>query len=137
VILSEEGVRLRAPSFRVPDVRLVTVRIALAVDPSGAVGHSWGKARTVAVVTVRDGSIVAWDEFDVAWDEAHDQGAHGSHHARVVRFLREHEVDTVLAAHVGEPMVRMLNTMGVRLELGVAGEARAAVEAVAAVPPSL
>ena len=137
MITSEGGCPLRAPSFRAPDVKLVAVRIALAVDPSGAVGASWGKARTVAVATVRDGSIVAWDEFDVAWDEAHDQGTHGSHHARVVTFLREHEVDTVLAAHVGEPMVRMLNTMGLRLELGVTGDARAAVEAQAAEPPPL
>lgn len=84
----------------------------------------------MAVAEVSAGAITAWDEFDVGWDVSHDSGTHGAHHARVVRFLTEHEVAVVLASHVGEGMVRMLATMGVRLELGVTGNARQAVLAV-------
>jgi len=103
------------------------VNVAVAVDPAGAVGHSWGKAPRVAVAEVSDGQIVRWQEFDVAWDVSHDAGTHGSHHARVVRFLKNNDVAVVLASHVGDGMVRMLDTMGIRLELGVAGDARQAV----------
>lgn len=110
---------------------LMCVIAAVAVEPSGQVGHAWGKARTVAVASVTDGCIEQWDEFDVAWDESHDSGTHGAHHADVVRFLNEHAVDVVLASRVGDGMARMLGSMGVRLELGVSGDARAAVEAAA------
>ncbi|HRY10899.1 MAG TPA: NifB/NifX family molybdenum-iron cluster-binding protein [Candidatus Nanopelagicales bacterium] len=103
------------------------MNVAVAVDGSGNVGHSWGKAARVAVAQVADGRIAAWDEYDVGWDVAHDAGTHGAHHARVVRFLKEHAVEVVLASHVGDGMVRMLNTMGVRLDLGVTGEAKQAV----------
>lgn len=81
----------------------------------------------MAVAQVAHGQIAAWDEYDVGWDVAHDAGTHGAHHARVVRFLQEHEVEVVLASHVGDGMVRMLNTMGVRLDLGVTGDAKQAV----------
>lgn len=104
-----------------------SMKVALAVDESGNVGHSWGKAQRVAVADVVDGAIARWEEFDVGWDVAHDAGTHGAHHARVVRFLKEHDVTVVLAAHVGDGMVRMLDTMGIRLDLGVTGDARQAV----------
>ena len=103
------------------------MNVALAVDESGDVGRSWGKAPRVAVAEVSDGRIVRWEEFDVGWDVSHDAGTHGSHHARVVRFLKDNDVAVVLASHVGDGMVRMLDTMGIRLELGVAGDARQAV----------
>ena len=103
------------------------MNVALAVDGSGDVGRTWGKAPRVAVAQVAHGQIVAWEEFDVGWDVAHDAGTHGAHHARVVRFLKDHDVDVVLAGHVGDGMVRMLNTMGVRLEIGVSGDAKQAV----------
>ena len=44
-----------------------------------------------------------------------------------MRFLKEHDVEVVLASHVGDGMVRMLDTMGVRLELEVTGDAKQAV----------
>lgn len=102
--------------------------IAVPTDPSGDVGHSWGRARTVAVAHVSNGQIEQWDEFDVRWDQSHDSGTHGSHHATVARFLKEHEVTAVLVTKVGDGMARMLHTMGVRMESGVTGDARAAVE---------
>lgn len=104
------------------------VNIAVATDPSGNVGHSWGKARTVAIAHIAHGRIESWDEFDVGWDQSHDSGTHGSHHAAVARFLKEHEVTVVLVTRVGDGMARMLHTMGVRMESGITGDARAAVE---------
>jgi predicted Fe-Mo cluster-binding NifX family protein len=103
------------------------VKAAVAVDESGNVGHSWGRAARVAVAEVVDGRIEAWDEYDVGWDVSHDAGSHGAHHARVVRFLKEHDVGLVLAAHVGDGMVRMLDTMSIRLVRDAAGDARQAV----------
>ena len=77
----------------------------------------------MAVAEIEDGR----NESDVGWDVAPDSGTHGAHHARVVRFLKEHDVEVVLASHVGDGMVRMLDTMGVRLELEVTGDAKQAV----------
>lgn len=107
--------------------------IAIPVDPEGQVGHSWGKAPAVAVARVGAAGVEDWAEFAVEWDRLHDEGTHGSHHARVVTFLRDHEVEVVAVRHVGDGMRRMLPSMGVRLVEGVAGPARTAVVEVAAV----
>lgn len=110
--------------------------IAAAIDPDGQLGHSWGKARRVAIADVVAGRVEAWDEFDVGWDRLHDEGSHGSHHARVVAFLREHRVQVVAADHVGEGMRRMLATMGTTLVEGARGPARAVLVSLAALPDS-
>lgn len=107
--------------------------VAVAVQPTGMVGHSWGKAETVALATVEGGAVIDWQQFPVGWDVSHEEGSHGGHHARVVTFLREHAVQAVVVDHVGDGMRRMLGTMGVALHEGVTGDARAAVIA-AAVP---
>jgi predicted Fe-Mo cluster-binding NifX family protein len=106
--------------------------VAIPVEPSGQVGHSWGRAPLVAVAEVVDGSITRWDVHEVGWDRSHDEGTHGAHHARVVRFLRENAVDAVLVQHVGEGMHRTLGSMGVKLGEGQHGDARSAVLAAAA-----
>jgi predicted Fe-Mo cluster-binding NifX family protein len=54
----------------------------------------------------------------------------GSHHARVVTFLRDHHVEAVVANHMGDGMVRTLDTMGLPCTWAAAGDARAAVQAV-------
>ena len=100
--------------------------IAVPVDPDGSVGRTWGKARSVAVATVQDGAVTGWTLHDVGWDVAHDAGTHGAHHARVIRFLRDNDVQVVLVRHVGEGMRRMLTTAGVDLRQGVDGDAAAA-----------
>jgi predicted Fe-Mo cluster-binding NifX family protein len=48
----------------------------------------------------------------------------------VVTFLREHQVEAVVANHIGPGMVRMMETMGLPMHLGAAGDAREAVQAV-------
>ncbi|MGV8966435.1 MAG: NifB/NifX family molybdenum-iron cluster-binding protein [Cellulomonas sp.] len=93
----------------------------------GQVDPRWGKADWIAVSDVIEGQITSWHEFEVSWSRLHDEGTPGSHHARVVRFLKEHQIETVVANHIGDGMVRMLATMGLPTYLGVSGEARAAV----------
>ncbi|MEP7191987.1 MAG: NifB/NifX family molybdenum-iron cluster-binding protein [Actinomycetota bacterium] len=87
----------------------------------------WGRADWVAVADVVGGEIVSWREVEVSWSRLHDEGTPGSHHARVVTFLREHQVEAVVANHMGDGMVRTLDTMGLPVHLGAAGDARAAV----------
>lgn len=108
------------------------VIVCVPVTADGQVAAGWGRAPAVAVATVSGGAIDGWRVHDVRWDEAHDAGTEGSHHARIARFLREQEVQRVVAGHMGEPMVRMLGSMRVAVTLEAAGDARAAV--LAAVP---
>ncbi|WP_407341653.1 NifB/NifX family molybdenum-iron cluster-binding protein [Pengzhenrongella phosphoraccumulans] len=93
----------------------------------GQVDPRWGKADRIAVADVIEGEIKAWREFEVSWSTLHDEGTPGSHHARVVRFLKEHHIEIVVANHIGDGMVRMLATMSLPTHLGATGDARAAV----------
>ena len=109
------------------------VSTVVAVNVSGSlVGGGWGKAQRVAVATVDDGGVTDWVEHDVRWDLAHDEGTEGSHHARIVRFLRDNAVEVVVTGHMGPPMARMLGTMGIRALVDVTGDARAAAATAAA-----
>jgi predicted Fe-Mo cluster-binding NifX family protein len=94
-------------------------------------GGGWGRAQRIAIATVEDGVLGSWTEHDVRWDLAHDEGTEGSHHARVVRFLRDNGVQVVATGHMGPPMARMLETMGLRAVMDVSGDARAAAIAAA------
>jgi predicted Fe-Mo cluster-binding NifX family protein len=93
----------------------------------GTVGPGLGRASRVALASVTDGHISSWEELEVGWDGLHDQGAEGAHHARIARFLLDHDVEVVIAQHLGAGMQRTLGSMGVRLVLGVDGDARRAV----------
>ncbi len=55
---------------------------------------------------------------------------HGAHHARIVRFLREHQVEAVVTGHAGPPMVRTLEAMGLACVMGATGGARQAAQVV-------
>ena len=105
--------------------------ICLAVADDGCIDPHWGRAQRVAIAAVEDGTITRWEEFDVSWDTLHDTSPEGAHHARVARFLREHQADTVLAHHMGAGMASMLQKMGVAVSLGIVGDARQAVTAAA------
>jgi predicted Fe-Mo cluster-binding NifX family protein len=107
------------------------------------VGGGLGRAQTMAVVDIESGRVISWQEYEVRWDLSHDQIAlghtggpgavsHGSHHARIVSFLRDHAVEVVVTGHAGPPMAHTLDLKGVRLVTDVVGDARtAAVTAVA------
>ena len=105
--------------------------VCIPVSTDRQMGHSWGKASRVAVVTVREGAITDWTEHAVAWDESHDLGTEGSHHARVVRFLLEQHITTVVAEHMGPPMANTIGKMGIDLHIGVSGSPEDAITAVA------
>jgi predicted Fe-Mo cluster-binding NifX family protein len=98
------------------------------------VGGGWGRAQRVAIATVEDGTVTDWVEHDVRWDLAHDEGTEGSHHARVVRFLRENAVQVVATGHMGPPMERMLGTMGIRAVTSASGDPRTVAVAAARTP---
>lgn len=103
--------------------------VAVPVLPDGSLDPRWGRAQRVAVADVRDGQVVVWTEHEVGWGDAHDLGTEGSHHARVARFLQEHGVEVVAAHHMGEGMLRMLESMSIRAALGASGPARSAAAA--------
>lgn len=101
--------------------------ICVPVTAGGAVDPRWGRADRVAIAETAGGEIASWRELDVGWGTLHDEGTEGSHHARIARFLRDHDVQTVVADHMGPPMAHMLQQMGLTVLFGAAGDARAAV----------
>ena len=101
--------------------------IAIPVDAADQVAHGWGRAPRIALASATDGVITGWQVHDVGWDVEHDEGTEGSHHARVVTFLRDNAVEMVVAEHMGDGMVRILGSMHLPVVLGAAGDARAAV----------
>ena len=104
--------------------------VCAPVTKEGMIDPRWGRADWVAVADVVDGEVVSWREVEVSWSRLHDEGTPGSHHARVVSFLRDEHVEAVVVNHMGDGMTRMLETMGLPVHLGAAGDARAAVQAV-------
>jgi predicted Fe-Mo cluster-binding NifX family protein len=108
--------------------------VCAPVTREGMIDPRWGRADRVALADVADGQIVSWQEIEVSWSRLHDEGPPGSHHARVVTFLREHLVGAVVANHIGDGMVRMLDTMGLPVHLGASGDARTAVQAAVGTP---
>ena len=108
--------------------------VILAIHVSGnQVGDGLGHAHTMAVADVQDGQVTSWQEFDVGWDESHPSGghdeadgpggSHGAHHARIVRFMREHNVQAVVTGHIGPPMAHTLDLMGIAV-VTAQGDAR-------------
>ena len=104
----------------------------VAVAGDGLVDPRWGRADKMAVAEVEEGAIASWEEYEVHWGMLHDQGSERRHHARVAQFIRQHHVEVVLARHIGGGMQNVLDTMGVKVRLGIEGDARRAVEALAA-----
>ncbi len=103
--------------------------VCVPVTGEGLVDPRWGRADRVAVAKVTGHEVEDWQEFEVGWGSLHDAGTEGSHHARVARFLREHQVQAVVANHMGADMEHMLVKMGLTVRLGAMGAAREAVAA--------
>ena len=111
--------------------------VATPVTPDGRLAGAFGRAHWMGVADVTDGAVAAWQIHEVRWDELHDAGTHGSHHARIVTFLKEHAVEALVVDHVGEGMRRVLTTMGIPLLPATGGDAQASVlAAVASSTPS-
>jgi len=107
------------------------MKVCVPITSDGTVDPRWGRAERVAVAKVESGTVSDWTEFDVGWGALHDNGPEGAHHARIARFLRDQQVDTVAVDHVGVGLQRMLTTMGVRIDTDHSGDARAAVTGLA------
>ena len=101
--------------------------VCVPVTLDGNIDPRWGRADWVAIADVRGGKIHSWQEIEVSWSRLHDEGTEGSHHARVVKFLKEHGVQAVVVNHMGDGMTRMLKTMDIPVYLGGVGDARTAV----------
>ncbi len=103
------------------------MRVCAPITSAGTIDPRWGRAERVAVAEVEGGTVVEWAEFDVGWGTLHDAGTEGSHHARIARFLRDHQVQAVAVDHIGAGMRRMLTTMRIPIVTEQRGDARAAV----------
>lgn len=101
--------------------------VATPVTAEGLSAAAWGKAHWIGVADVQDDEVVSWQVHEVAWDVSHDAGTHGSHHARIVRFLKEHGVQAVVVDHMGPGMQRVMATMGIPLLPASPGDAQASV----------
>lgn len=101
--------------------------VCTPIPADGQVGHSWGRAQTLALAGVEGREITSWRTERVDWDVSKDQVSEGRHHARVAAFIRGNAVTTVVARHMGDDMERMLTKLGVTVRLGIAGDARSAV----------
>lgn len=101
--------------------------IAVPVTPLGMVDPRWGKAHDVVIAHVDGEEIVSWEQHEVCWDDLHDQGEHGAHHARIVRFLRDQRVEAVVINHCGAPMMNTMDKMGLVIVVDAEGEAREVV----------
>ena len=109
----------------------------VAVNVVGeAMGTGLGRAQSMAIADVEQGQIESWEVFDVRWDLSHDapdSAGHGAHHARIVRFMKEHGVEAVVTGHAGPPMVHTLDLMGIGVLVNAEGDARqAAIDGAAA-----
>lgn len=102
--------------------------VCAPVTPDGNIDPRWGRADWVAIAEIEDRKIKNWREVEVSWSRLHDEGTEGSHHARVVKFLKENGIEAVVANHMGDGMTRMLKSMEIPVHLGASGDARAAVQ---------
>jgi predicted Fe-Mo cluster-binding NifX family protein len=101
--------------------------VATPVTEDGQSAAAWGRAHWIGVADVADGAVRTWQVHEVGWDESHDEGTHGSHHARIVRFLKEQAIEAVVVDHMGPGMVRVMQTMGIPLLPASPGDARASI----------
>ncbi len=108
------------------------MNIATPVTANGESAAAWGKAHWIGVATVDGGAVTAWQVHEVAWDVSHDEGTHGSHHARIVRFLKEQEIAAVVVDHMGPGMVQVMQTMRIPVLPASPGDAQASVLAAVA-----
>ncbi len=101
--------------------------VATPVTAEGQSAAAWGRAHWIGVADVADGVVRDWQVHEVGWDESHDEGTHGSHHARIVRFLKEQGIQAVVVDHMGPGMVQVMQTMRIPLLPASPGDARASI----------
>ena len=109
--------------------------VATPVTEDGLSAAAWGKAHWIGVADVAERAVRSWQVHEVGWDESHDEGTHGSHHARIVRFLKEQGITAVVVDHMGPGMVQVMEKMGIPLLPVSAGDAQVSIlTAIAGMP---
>lgn len=106
--------------------------VATPVTCDGRTAHAWGRAHWLGIAEVTGPRVTSWTIHEVGWDDLHDAGTHGSHHARVVRFLKEQGVQVVVVDHVGPGMARVLESMQIPVLPATPGDARESILAAVA-----
>ncbi|MFZ2226899.1 MAG: NifB/NifX family molybdenum-iron cluster-binding protein [Candidatus Nanopelagicaceae bacterium] len=104
--------------------------ICTPVTSDGNIDPRWDRADWIAIAEVINGKIVNWQEIDVLWSQLYYSGTFGSHDDRIVKFLREHRVEAVIANHVGDSMAQIFGTMRISVHLGATGDAQLAVKSI-------
>jgi predicted Fe-Mo cluster-binding NifX family protein len=102
------------------------VIVLVTLSAQGTVTGGLGRAQQVAVAHVHDGVVEQWSEHHVGWGDLHGTGPEGTHHARIVRFVREHGVDCVVTSGLGEGMRTTMSKLGVAVRTDLAGDAHEA-----------
>ena len=105
----------------------VCAPITPGTESASQIDPRWGRAHWIALADVVNEEIRSWQEIEVSWDQLHDEGSDGSHHARIAKFLKEHKVEMVVADHMGDGMIRMLEAMKIPVLYNASGDARAAI----------
>lgn len=104
--------------------------IATPCTAEGQSAHAWGRAHWIGVAELDDQhELTSFTVHEVRWDELHDEGTEGSHHARIVRFLKEQGIEAVVVDHMGPGMQRVMHTMGIPLLPASPGDAQASIVA--------
>jgi len=101
--------------------------VCVPLNPDGTIHDRLGHANAVALCTVVDGEVTDWTVHVVDWDTTYGVDVMGVHHPRVIRFLQDNDVDTVVADNVCDIMQSTLPTLGITVYSGVTGDARDAV----------
>jgi len=103
--------------------------VCVPLNADGTIHDRLGKARVVATCRVQGAKVSDWVEHTVRWDTTYGVDVLGVHHPRVIRFLKEHKVDVVVANNVCDIMKSTLPTLGIAVHSGHTGDARSAVVA--------
>lgn len=110
----------------------MSTTVCVPVSADGSITHRLGQAPAVAICRVHEGAVTDWTMHAVEWDTTYGVDVLGVHHPRVVRFMRDHEVDTIVADDVCDAVQRALSTLGMSVRTGNRGDARSVVAAFAA-----
>ena len=104
--------------------------VCVPMNPDATVTPRLGQAPRVAVCRIDAGQVESWAEHPVEWDTTYGVDVLGVHHPRVIRFLRDNDVEVVVADQVCDSMQSVLDSLDIRLYTGLTGDAHAAVASV-------
>lgn len=108
-----------------------TQTVCIPLNADGTIHDRLGQANSVALCHVDGDTVTDWKEVVVEWDTTYGVDVLGVHHPRVIRFLQENKVDTVVADNVCDIMRTTLPTLGIAVHAGVTGDARTVVASAA------